>query len=300
MTKQKFAPPSQEGRRIAITGTGGLGYEAALALARAGAGIVLAGRNAEKGKAAAAAIAAAVPGGSVAFEILDLASLRSVREFADRMIAHGEPVDVLINNAGIMSPPHLETSAEGYELQFAVNYLGHFALTAWLLPLLRVRPGTRVVNVTSMAQHYARLDLRDVQLPRKYHPGLAYCSSKLLVAMFAAELQRRSDANGWGLTSLAAHPGFAGTSLFQTGGGFINFLSTRIVVPLMGQSAACGAQSLVYAATAPDVEAGRLYGPKGFMEMRGAPGECSYAPAVSDVDAASELWGLSEALIART
>lgn len=299
MTKQRFAPPSQEGRRIVITGTGGLGYEAALALARAGAQVVLAGRNAEKGKAAVAAIAAAVPSAAAEFEVLDLASLHSVSEFANRMIARGEPIDVLINNAGIMSPPQRELSANGYELQFAVNYLGHFALTAWLLPLLRARPGARVVNVTSLAQHYAKLDLADVQSPREYHAGRAYCSSKLLVAMFAAELQRRSDANNWGLTSLAAHPGFAGTSLFQTGGGISNFVSTRIVVPLIGQSAAGGAQPLVYAATAPDIEAGRLYGPKGFMEMRGAPGECRYAPAVSDIQAASELWDLSEALITR-
>lgn len=297
LTKQRFVPPSQEGRRIVITGTGGLGYEAALVLAKAGAEVILAGRNGDKGKAALAALTAAVPDATVDFQMLDLASLHSVKDFADRMIACGEPIDILINNAGIMSPPSRELSADGYELQFAVNYLGHFALTAWLSPLLRARPDARVVSVTSLAQHYAKLDLGDVQCPRDYRPGRAYCTSKLLLAMFAVELQRRCDANSWSLASLAAHPGFAGTGLFQTGGSISNFISTRVVVPLMGQSAADGAIPLLFAATASGAGGGRLYGPKGFMEMRGSPGECRYMPAVFDTRKASELWAFSEALI---
>jgi NAD(P)-dependent dehydrogenase (short-subunit alcohol dehydrogenase family) len=297
MTKQQFAPPSQVGRRAVITGIGGLGYETALGLAKAGAAVVLAGRNEEKGVAALAAICAAVPGARVEFEKLDLACLLSVRDFAERMQQRGEPIDILLNNAGIMSPPSRQNSADGYELQFAVNYLGHFALTTWLMPLLRLRAGARVVSVTSLAQHYAKLDLDEAQNPANYRAGPAYCLSKLLIAMFAVELQRRCDANGWNVASLAAHPGFAGTGLFQTGGKISNFLSSRVIVPLIGQSAANGALPQLYAATAHNAVGGRLYGPKGFKEMRGQPGECRFAPAVHDVQAATKLWELSGAWI---
>lgn len=297
MTRQRFSPPGQLGRRAVITGVGGLGYETALGLAKAGAEVILAGRNEEKGMVALTALRAAVPGAGVEFERLDLASLQSVNDFAERMKVRGEPIDILINNAGIMSPPDRQSSADGYELQFAVNYLGHFALTDWLMPLLRSRSGARVVSVTSLAQHYAKLDLDEAPNPRDYRAGAAYCVSKLLIAMFAVELQRRCDDNGWSVASLAAHPGFAGTGLFRTGGKFSNFISSRLLVPLIGQSAADGALPLLFAATAPNAVGGRLYGPKGFKEMRGQPGECRFAPPVYDARAATELWERSEALI---
>ncbi len=297
MTKQRFAPPSQVGRRAVITGIGGLGYETALGLAKAGAEVILAGRNAERGKAALVALRAAIPGARGEFEHLDLASLQSVNDFAERMNLRGEPIDILINNAGIMSPPSRQSSAEGYELQFAVNYLGHFALTKWLMPLLCSRPGARIVSVTSLAQHYAKLDLDEAHNPREYRAGAAYCVSKLLIAIFAAEFQRRSDANGWSVASLAAHPGFSGTGLFQTGGKISNFISSRLLVPLIGQSAADGALPQLFAATAPNAVGGRLYGPKGFQEMRGQPGECRFAPPVYDAQAAKDLWERSESLI---
>ncbi|RZI76925.1 MAG: SDR family NAD(P)-dependent oxidoreductase [Pseudomonas sp.] len=288
---------SQRGTSTLITGTGGLGYEVALALARAGGRVILAGRNAAKGAEAMAAISAVVPGSEVAFEMVDLASLQSVRDLGTRLRARGQPLDRLINNAGIMSPPALELTADGHEMQFGVNYLAHFALTAEVLPLLRASRQARVVNVTSLAQHYAKFDLDDLRSEKGYHPGRAYCGSKLLQAMFARELQGRSDAEGWGVTSLAAHPGFAGTNLFETGGGVSRFVSTRVILPLLGQSAAAGALPTLFAATSPSVTGGELYGPTGFMQMSGSPGPGKYAKIVHDEGLRAEVWRRSEDLV---
>lgn len=283
------------GRTAVITGTGGLGFEAALSLARHGFAIVLAGRNAAKGAEAIASLRTQVPGAEARLELVDLASLASVRELAERLLARGEGIDVLINNAGVMSPPQRKLTADGYELQFGVNYLAHFALTARLLPLLGT--GSRVVNVTSLAQHYGKLKLDNLQSERSYNPGVSYCASKLLQAIFTVELQRRSEAHGWGITSLAAHPGFAATNLFEENkGSFSNTIATRVIAPLLGQSAARGALSLVHAAQAPDVVGGALYGPTGFLQMKGPPGERRYAAAVKDRDLAARLWDISEDL----
>lgn len=295
--KSLFTPPAQTGRTIVITGTGGLGYQAGAALARAGANVILAGRNEKSGAEAAARLNSTAPHAPVTFEKLDLADLRSIEAFAHRLLTRGEGIDVLLNNAGVMSPPHRTSTAQGHELQVGVNYLGHFALTAWLMPLLRIRPGGRVVNVTSLAQHHAKpIDLAELDAQRSYSPGLQYCLSKLFQAMFTVELQRRSDANGWGITSLAAHPGFAGTNLFETGGRLGRIISTRIVLPLLGQSALDGAAPLLFAATAPDALPGKLYGPGGFLEMKGAPRERKFSDHVFELDTAKRLWDLSEAL----
>lgn len=296
-----FTPPSQAGRLAVVTGTGGLGYEVAKVLARSGARVILAGRNERKGREAVARLTAAAPRTSAEFEQLDLASLQSVRDFGARMSVRREAIDILVNNAGIMSPPRREITAEGHELQFGVNYLGHFALTAELLRLLRASRRARVVTVTSLAQRHAKaFDPDDFQADPVYQAGRAYCLSKLLQAMFAIELQRRSEAGRWGIASIAAHPGFAGTGLFETGGSFASFVSSRIAVPLIGQSAANGALPLLFAATSPDAGGGRLYGPKGLMEMRGPPGECAFADKALDSGAARKLWALSEDLIGRS
>lgn len=278
-----------------ITGTGGLGYETAMALARSGRRIMLAGRNSAKGAEAVYLLRQAVPNADARFEPLDLASLQSVSAFARRMRQTGETIDVLVNNAGVMSPPARQTTQEGHELQLGVNHLGHFALTAGLLPLLRGR--ARVVNVTSLAQHYARLNLDTLQDAAGYKGGRAYCDAKLLQAMFAVELQSRSDRSGWGITSVAAHPGFATTNLFQGGQGkpsLRSFISTRVVAPLVGHSAAAGALPIIHAATSPEVTGGRLYGPKGFKEMKGPPGECAFAKPVHDAALRAKAWAISE------
>lgn len=298
MTSTSDSPPLA-GRIAVVTGTGGLGLEAATALAAEGAEVILAGRNPAKGAEAVRRIEAARSGAAARFEPLDLASLRSVAAFAERLQAGVGRIDLLVNNAGIMSPPTRQTTADGFELQFGVNYLGHFALTGRLLPLLRRSAAPRVVSVTSLAHRYAALDFDDLQSQRRYQPGRAYCQSKLAQALFAVELQRRSDQAGWGLASLAAHPGYAGTDLFQNGQGaksLSHLLSRYVVVPLIGQSAAGGARPILLAATAPDAMGGALYGPTGFMSMKGPPGLNEFAAAARDPQAAARLWAMSEEL----
>lgn len=295
MSNEIAAVPRQDGRVAVVTGTGGLGFEAALALASAGAEIVLGGRNAAAGQQAVARIKAAEPAVDVRFVPLDLASLASVAEFAGAL--RGK-LDILLCNAGIMSPPERRTTADGFELQFGVNYLGHFALTARLLPLLRASEEARVVSVISLAHRYAKLDFEDLQSERGYKPGVAYCRSKLAQALFAKELQRRSDKAGWRLTSVAAHPGMARTNLFAAHGkpGLLNRLGTGLFTSLFGQSAAMGAAPLIYGATSPEVAGGQLYGPKGLFEMKGPPGLCEFAPAARDPETAARLWSMSEQL----
>src|SRR4051812_31871743 len=227
-TKAEIA--SQFGRTAVVTGaTGGLGYETALALAKAGAEVVLTGRDDQKGQSAVEKISCEVTGAKVSYEYLDLASLASVADFAHRMQSR-QSLDLLINNAGVMAVPRRQTTADGFEMQFGTNYLGHFVLTARLMPLLRRASGPRVVNVSSLAHRTAFIDFDDLQGARVYSPWSAYGQSKLAMLMFALELQRRSDATGWNLTSNAAHPGFARTGLFASGpGGLLSFASDLAV-----------------------------------------------------------------------
>ncbi|MCE7798296.1 SDR family oxidoreductase [Sphingobium sufflavum] len=286
-------------RLAVITGTGGLGYEAARKLAAQGFRIILAGRNEDKGRAAVAALQQASPHATIQYERLDLASLSSISAFSTALAGQLAAVDLLICNAGIMSPPQRRTTKDGFEVQMGVNHLGHFALTAGLLPLLRQAPSARVVSVTSLAQHHAKIDLDDLQGDARYNAGRAYCASKFAQASFARELDRRSREGGWGIASLAAHPGFARTKLFEgdharTGGPKI--LLSGLLGHLIGQSASDGAAPIVHAATAPDAKGGELYGPKGLFEMRGPPGPCTFAKASDDPERAARLWILSEQL----
>lgn len=291
--------PSQAGRRAVITGTGGLGLEAAVMLAGLGARITLAGRNPDKGGAAVLHIHQTVPGANVRFENLDLTELASVSAFAGRLCGEGEPIDILINNAGIMMPPQRRLTADGFEAQFGTNHLGHFALTAQLLPLLRKSAGCRVVNVTSIAHKQGRIEFDNLQGEKRYDAGAAYCLSKLAVAMFALELQKLAHARRWPITSLAAHPGFAGTNLFAAEQGkrsLLTLLSEKLVIPLLGHSSSDGAKPLVHAAVAANIRPGALYGPTGFMEMRGAAGECAFSKRACDDAASRRLWEYSEIL----
>lgn len=290
---------SQAGRLAIVTGTGGLGLEAAKALAILGADVIIAGRNPVKGNAAVSEVQKAAPQADVRFESLDLADLSSVSSMADRLLATGRAIDLLLNNAGIMSPPVRRVTADGFEAQLGTNHLGHFALTVRLLPLLRKSTAARVVNVTSLAHRYTKIDFDDLQSERRYKAGIAYCQSKLAVAMFSRSLQHHADAGGWPIQSMAAHPGFAGTNLFaaeQGASAFMTILSKNIIVPLIGQSATDGARPLIHAATSPDAQGGKLYGPTGFMEMRGKVGECAFAKAALDDTAAERLWQVSEDL----
>ncbi len=287
---------SQLGRTAAITGaTGGLGYETALALAKAGSEVILTGRDDRKGRSAIEKISREVAGDKVGYEHLDLASLASVADFAQRMHAR-HSLDLLISNAGVMALPRRQTTADGFEMQFGTNYLGHFALTARLMPLLRRASGPRVVSVSSLAHRTGFIDFDDLQGVRVYSPWKAYGQSKLAMLMFALELQRRSDAAGWNLTSNAAHPGFARTGLFASGPGGLLSLATDFAAPFFGHSAAGGARPILFAATNPRAKPGAYYGPGGIGELRGAPAPALIMPRARDAAAATRLWDVSEKL----
>lgn len=284
--------PSQRGRTFLVTGgTSGIGYESAKALAAAGAQVVIAARNPERGEEAIANIRRETPGARVQFETLDLADLASVRALSKRLNARLPRLDGLINNAGIMEPPERGTSADGFEMQFATNYLGHFALTAELLPLMRKAPSPRVVTLSSLAARGAAINFQDLQFEQKYDAWAAYGQSKLACLMFALELQRRSDEAGWGIQSIASHPGVSRTNL-QVNNGFIR----RSVMSLVLQPASDGALPTLYAATAPDARGGSYYGPAGMMELRGHPGFAEVPSAAKEIRTAARLWALSERL----
>jgi NAD(P)-dependent dehydrogenase (short-subunit alcohol dehydrogenase family) len=291
--------PPLNGRTAVITGaTGGLGYETALALAGAGANVVLTGRNEAKGRDALQNIRRQFPNAAIAYETLDLANLASVAEFASRYAAAHTSLDLLVNNAGVMALPQRQLTSDGFEMQLGTNYLGHYALTAHLLPLLRQGHQPRVVNLSSLAHRSGAINFGDLQSAKSYSSWKAYCQSKLAMLMFALELQRRSDAAGWGLMSNAAHPGFARTDLIANGPGANSLMSQlgRFVQPLISQSAAEGALPTLFAATSPDAKAGGYYGPNGFYEMKGPPVPAKIMPQAKDAAAGTRLWDVSATL----
>ncbi|WP_394790617.1 SDR family oxidoreductase [Rhodoferax sp.] len=290
--------PAQTGKRAVVTGVGGLGFETALALAGAGAEVILAGRNAHKGADAVAQIQRIHGHAKVRFGLLDLASLASVYTFADSLLEEARPVDILVNNAGVMTPPKRQTTADGFELQFGSNYLGHFALTARLLPLLCGGQGTRVVNLSSIAHRGAAIQFDDLQWEQRYKPWAAYGQSKLAMLMFALELQRRSEDEGWGLSSYAAHPGYARTSLIANGPGLDGILARLNLwaQPLVSHSAAQGALPTLFAAVDAQAKPASYYGPKGFYELKGPPAPAFIAKPALDAAVAADLWTASEQL----
>jgi NAD(P)-dependent dehydrogenase (short-subunit alcohol dehydrogenase family) len=291
--------PSLDGRIAVITGaTGGLGYETALALGGAGATVVLTGRSDVKGRNALQAIRRQFPDAKTSYETLDLANLASVADFAKRFGATHASLDLLINNAGVMALPQRQATADGFEMQFGTNYLGHYALTAQLLPWLRRGHQPRVVNLSSLTHRQGAIDFDDLQATRSYSPRKAYSQSKLAMLMFALELQRRSDAAGWGLMSDAAHPGYARTDLIANGpgaGGLLGQLN-KLLQPFLSQSAAEGALPTLFAATLPEAKPAGYYGPNGFYELKGPPGAAKVMPLAKDAAAAARLWDVSAVL----
>jgi len=291
--------PGQHGRTAVVTGTGGLGFETALALVRADGDVIIAGRSAAKGSEAVARIRGELSGARIRFEPLDLANLASVAAFGAKMRADLSSLDLLVNNAGVMLPPKRTLTADGFELQFGTNYLGHFALTAALLPLLRAGRDPRVVTLSSIAANDGAIDFDDLQSARAYKAMTAYNQSKLACLMFAFELQRRSEAAGWGVASLAAHPGIARTELLPNGGGRMSPQGlARRVLWFLFQPAAHGAWPTLFAATDPSARGGGYYGPARMGETRGFPTTAKTPPQAADLAAAARLWTVSETLTA--
>jgi NAD(P)-dependent dehydrogenase (short-subunit alcohol dehydrogenase family) len=283
------------GRRALVTGaTDGLGLETALALAARGARVILTGRNPDKGARALDRIRREHPAADATFEPAELGDLARVRSLAHRVGT--EPLDILVNNAGIMGVPR-STTAQGFEAQLGVNYLSHFVLTGTLLEALRQAPSPRVVSLSSMAHRMGRIDFDDLQGERSYSPFRAYAQSKLAMLLFADELQRRSDAHGWGLTSVAAHPGFARTNLMHADGASKAMARFgELLAPLVSHSAAEGAQPQLLAATRPDIAPASYWGPTRMGEMKGPPGPAKRAPQGRDTAVAARLWDVSQRL----
>jgi NAD(P)-dependent dehydrogenase (short-subunit alcohol dehydrogenase family) len=283
--------PDQTGRVTIVTGSSsGIGYETARVLAVKNATVVIAVRNQQKGTAALEKIKAEYPDADVSVMILDLASLRSVREFSDAFQAKYNRLDLLINNAGVMMPPY-STTEDGFELQFGTNHLGHYALTGHLFDLLKDTPDSRVVTVSSVGHNYGNIDFDDLAWEkREYKPMNAYADSKIANLYFTYELSRRLEKNGRNPLVTAAHPGWTATDL-QRHSGLFRFLNT-----FFAQNISMGALPTLYAAVGPDVKSGDYYGPSGFREMRGYPRKVDSNALSRDEDISKRLWDVSESL----
>jgi NAD(P)-dependent dehydrogenase (short-subunit alcohol dehydrogenase family) len=289
--------PGLGGRTAVVTGANsGLGLATARELARAGASVVLACRSEEKARGAQQSIRQAVPSAELTIAALDLADLDSVRAFADERVAAGSPLDLLINNAGIMAAPRRMTK-DGFESQFGTNHLGHFALTGLLLPVLLKAPAPRVVTVSSTMHRGGKMDFDDLNGERKYSRWGAYSQSKLANLMFCFELQRRATEAGSSLLSLAAHPGYAATNLqFAAPDRLYERAYMWIGNRVFAQSADMGAEPTLYAATFPGLPGGTYVGPGGMGEQRGHPKVVTAAGKAYDEQAWRRLWEVSEEL----
>jgi NAD(P)-dependent dehydrogenase (short-subunit alcohol dehydrogenase family) len=288
--------PDQSGRVALVTGANsGLGLVTARELARAGARVVMACRNEEKGRQAVRAVETRAPTAEVELELLDLASLDSVRACAERVRERHPAIDLLINNAGVMASPRRET-ADGFELQFGTNHLGHFALTGLLLDTLEGREDARVVTLSSGAHRGGRIAFDNLHGRRRYFRWSAYSQSKLANLLFALELDRRLRAAGSTIKSLAAHPGWSATNLQSSGPPTLDAMLMAPVNRFYAQSDEMGALPVLYAAAAPGLEGGTYIGPDGFGEMRGYPTRVSPSGIARDEERARRLWEVSEEL----
>ncbi|MFJ3328787.1 SDR family oxidoreductase [Streptomyces griseus] len=297
-----YAVPDQSGKTAVVTGANsGTGKEAARRLAGAGAHVVMAVRTPAKGERARAEILAEHPAARIEVRRVDLAELASVQAFADGLIADGVPVDLLLNNAGVMAPPTRMTTADGFELQFGSNYLGPFALTVRLLPLLLAAPAPRVVTMSSGTAAYGRIRFDDLQWERRrYSAHLSYAQSKLADLMMTRQLADVAAERGWELLSTGAHPGYTRTNL-QTAGASLgrdrpkrSMLNSMKILP--SQLPEQGAEPLLYAATAADVAPGSYYGPGGRFGLVGPTAPARITRRALDPAANARLWAESERL----
>jgi NAD(P)-dependent dehydrogenase (short-subunit alcohol dehydrogenase family) len=281
--------PDLSGKVAIVTGANrGIGYATAQALARKGATVILACRNEEKGQVAVRQINQECPAKAALIQ-LDLSDLASVRRFADEFTSRYDRLDILVNNAGIMRTPFGKT-ADGFELQFGTNHLGHFALTGLLLDHIVRTPQARVVTVSSWGHSLGVIDFDNLNAEKGYDPGGAYAQSKLANVLFAYELQRRFESARVDAIAAAVHPGWTATNLP------VHDRMVRILTPFIGQKPDMGALPTLYAATAPDAQGGSYYGPRGWGGLRGSPTKVKSSDRSYDADVAARLWTVSEEL----
>lgn len=306
--KLDLTVPDLTGRRAVVTGgSDGIGLGIATALSAAGADVVLPVRNSAKGRTAVETVRRTVPDASITLRDLDLSSLASVAALGEALLAEGEPIHLLIGNAGVMTPPTRQTTADGFELQFGTNHLGHFALVGALLPLLR-SGRARVVSQISVAANSGAINWEDPNWERSYDGMRAYSQSKIAFGLFGLELDRRSRAGEWGITSYLSHPGVAPTNLLaarpelerekETASRKVIRGLSRMSI-LLGTVDSAGLPALL-AATSPDAERGGFYGPGGLGHLGGRPGPQKHYSRVLDPDSAARVWRLSEELTSVT
>jgi NAD(P)-dependent dehydrogenase (short-subunit alcohol dehydrogenase family) len=294
------AIPDLTGMVAIVTGANsGIGYEAALALAQKGAKVIVASRDTSKGQEAVSKIQGTRPKGSAIFMQLDLANLASVRTFAEKFSQQFKTLDLLINNAGVMAIPY-RTTADGFEMQFGTNHLGHFALTGLLLPIILRTPKARVVTISSGLHHSGHINFDDLNAKANYNENKAYSQSKLANLLFTYELQRKFKAHGSDAIAVAAHPGYAATNLQGVGprmsGSALKERMMVVMNAILAQSAAMGALPTLFAAVSPTIHGGDYIGPKGFQEMRGYPVVVKSNVESYDENVAKRLWTVSEEL----
>jgi NAD(P)-dependent dehydrogenase (short-subunit alcohol dehydrogenase family) len=296
-----YTVPQQNGRRFIVTGANsGTGREAARRLALAGAEVVLAVRSLEKGEEAKAAILREAPDATLEVRHLDLADLASVREFAAGVVADGRPLDVLVNNAGVMIPPKRFETADGFELQFGTNFIGPYVLTNLLLPVLVRTPGSRVATMSSMVANFGTIDFEDLSwVTRRYSASRAYAQSKLADLMLGRHLAVVAKEKGWDLLSTIAHPGYTRTNL-QTAGRNLARAASDQLPPvrrtfLPSQDAEIGAEPLLFAATSPDAQQGSYYGPSRFGVV-GPTHQAKIPRSGRSLEVAARLWDVAQKL----
>jgi NAD(P)-dependent dehydrogenase (short-subunit alcohol dehydrogenase family) len=296
--------PDLSGKRAVLTGASdGMGLGMAARLAAAGAEVLMPVRNRRKGETAIAEIRQSAPRADVSLRELDLSSLDSVAALGETLRGEGLPIHILINNAGVMTPPDRQRTADGFELQFGSNHLGHFALVAHLLPLLKAGRA-RVTSQVSVAARRGAINWDDLNWERSYDGMKAYTQSKIAFALFGLELERRSKTNGWGITSNLSHPGVAPTNLLAArpelgrdeetpGRRLIRALSDRGL--LVGTVETAKLPALM-AATGPESKPGALYGPRGLGHLGGPPAEQQLYSPLRSTDDAQRIWKISEQL----
>jgi NAD(P)-dependent dehydrogenase (short-subunit alcohol dehydrogenase family) len=297
--------PDLTGKLALVTGASdGIGFTIAARLARAGAEVLMPVRNQAKGDAAVQRILMRTPGAKLSVRALDLSSLRSVAELADQLLREGRSIDILVNNAGVMTPPTHQTTVDGFELQFATNHLGHFALVAQLLPLLR-DGDAHVTSQVSLSANQNGINWQDPNWEKSYNGFKSYSHSKIALGLFAMELQRRSVAGGWRIQSNLSHPGISPTNLLAAQpqmGRPKDTMAVRSIramsrLGLLFGTPESAALPAVYAVTSPDAKGGLFYGPKGFNHLGGAPAEEPLYSRLANPEDGRKIWELSERLV---